>query len=27
MLDPDGRFSSIVVWALIILPILVFRRM
>lgn len=26
MLNPDGRFSSIVVWALIILPILVFRR-
>jgi len=27
MLNPDGRFSSIVVWALITLPILVFRRM
>jgi hypothetical protein len=27
MLNPDGRFSSIVVWALITLPIFVFRRM
>jgi hypothetical protein len=27
MLNPDGRFSSIVVWALITPPILVFRRM